>query len=405
MDNLTVFSDSARNLTADAKNGESLPLWTTYVEQLYICLTMLIGAPGNALILFVQFNNKDRSSTDILIAAMAVYELICSSILSVLRLLVSSRLWLLIASNFLCRLHFGLGYLTTFASSYLLAAIAVDRYIKTCWPLSNRFNVKTSKIICVFVFFAGCFASGSVWISVIVNERFECVVSLEYIYLQFPWDMVLISSTAFVFIIFIFTYVNIAITLRKRICFRKTTKVWPTKVRANACVRSKSQATTVSSEWQHRTQTSTMTLVDLESEDTDRAQSSGATLAFQRSECYRKSKVDENKPSHYPPSTSKQLQAGYRQNIPKLTADSQTESAEKTANRITLIMFLLALIYALTYTTVNACVATNGAMGPVMEKFCKSILVVNCISNPVLLFCMSSRYRTVAKTLIFRRRR
>lgn len=47
-----------------------VPTWSVIVENSYVGLVFLIGVPGNALIVYVHKKDHDKTSTDILIAAI-----------------------------------------------------------------------------------------------------------------------------------------------------------------------------------------------------------------------------------------------------------------------------------------------------------------------------------------------
>ena len=153
-------------------NWTKMPAWVRYVEISYLSVIMLIGIPGNSLIICVQSRNRDKTSTDYFIGAMAVCELLCSSANASLRIIMNTKIWIHIASHMFCRFDLNLIYITTFTSSYLLAAIAVDRYFKTCKPLSNVYNVKTSKLICLVVVFVGFLTGISGYFVFEVDEHF-----------------------------------------------------------------------------------------------------------------------------------------------------------------------------------------------------------------------------------------
>jgi len=72
----------------------------------------------------------------------------CSSMNASLRIIINTKIWIHIASHTVCRFNLSLMFTTIFTSTYLLA---VDRYFKTCKPLSNVYNVRTGKKICIAV--------------------------------------------------------------------------------------------------------------------------------------------------------------------------------------------------------------------------------------------------------------
>lgn len=397
MKNDTDF-EKVSNLTLDDNNDSyfSLPSWVLYLETFYLSIIMLIGIPGNVMIILVQKRNRDRSSTDYLIVVMAAYELVCSSLNAAVKIIMNTRLWLYIASDHICRLHLFLTYITTFSSTYLLAAVAIDRYVKTCKPLSNICSRQASKRICVTIAFVGFLTGISSLFVFELDDRIDCSVSIEHKQFQSIWDMVIIASTAIVLAIFIFSYVNIAVTLRKRVRVRnrkkkqrqETSNNQPRKFTLNGILRKIGRGKVVpTTETVRAADTSVFT-----SSGTNRPPSNCADdgESSQRESCFSSYRVLEERPVHHGNARA---------------ANRPATLAEETVNRTTLMLFLLTVIYAVTFTFTNIFVMTADAiLGRVLEKLCKSLLMINCITNPVFFFCMSSKYRTSAKRLLFRRR-
>lgn len=56
-----------------------VPKWAEIVVLIYMSMVTVFGIPGNGIILIVQGKIRDKSSTDILVTTMAVFELLCSS--------------------------------------------------------------------------------------------------------------------------------------------------------------------------------------------------------------------------------------------------------------------------------------------------------------------------------------
>lgn len=387
------MANESANENVSAPSSEEgftpLPLWVGYLEISYLTVIVLIGVPGNILILLVQRQNREKSSTDILIAAIAVFELVCSGCNAPLKILMNTRLWIFIMSDSICRFHIFIVYTTTFASTYLLAAVAIDRYVKTCRPLSTIYTTRRSKIICCIVSVIGFITSILPSIVFELDNRHDCSAAMAYRKWLSFWDMAIIASTIIIFGIFVFSYVNIAIALhkRKRVPEKKqnTTQVENDQSTFTSVLRkfrsvkvgplSKSACETENKviEAAGCSSSNGKGLEDAESNQQDSSMSANRVL----------SKSVDRRRNHRP-----------------------TTLAGETVNRTTLMLFLLTLIYAVTFTMTNIFVMTADAIiGRTMEKLCKSILMINCITNPVFFFCMSSKYRAVAKSLVWKRRR
>jgi len=71
--------------------------------------------------------------------------------------------------------------------------------------------------------------------------------------------------------------------------------------------------------------------------------------------------------------------------------------AEETVIRTTLMLFVLTVSYAITFTVANIFVMTaNAVLSHIIAKVFASLLIINCITHPVCFFCMSSKYRESA---------
>jgi len=368
-------------------NWTKMPAWVRYVEISYLSVIMLIGIPGNSLIICVQSRNRDKTSTDYFIGAMAVCELLCSSANASLRIIMNTKIWIHIASHTFCRFHLNLIYITTFTSSYLLAAIAVDRYFKTCKPLSNVYNVKTSKLICLVVVFVGFLTGISGYFVFEVDEHFVCIVAKKYIKLQHGLDSCIISSTIVIFLVFIFTYVKIVITLCKRI---------RTQPLASSITIRKSTT-------KPNTRTLSYIFQKFKRNTVEPGSTSSKTVATSSGIKYpSKDRSDAESSKHESSSSTYRV----REERSVRVTNRPATLAEETVNRTTLMLFVLTIIYTITFTLTNIFVMTADAiLGHIMVKLCKSLLMINCISNPICFICMSSKYRASAKRLLFRRRR
>ena len=371
----------------------NIPPWVRHVEDFYLFVIMLIGIPGNSLIICIQSRNRHKSTTDYFIGAMAVYELVCCSLNASLKIIMNSKIWIYIASHTLCRFHFNLVFITTFTSAYFLAGIAVDRYFKTCKPLSNFNKVRTCKPICVAVVFVGFLTGISSYFVFEVDEHVECNVAKKYMKLQYVWNSCILSSTVAIFLVFIFTYVNIVITLRKRVRARKRARsitIGKSTTQQNRTTlsyilkkmkRNKVEPASVSTKT-----VATSSRIKYPSNDRAHAES----LNHETS-CSTWCRVPKNRPT--------QLRTALVTNLSATTI-------EETVNRTTLMLFVLTVIYTITFSLANIFVMTaDTILGPIMVKLCKSLLLINCITNPICFFCMSSKYRASAKRLLFRRRR
>lgn len=120
-------------------NGESstsvIPFWSNVFVIVFMSIIILLGVFGNGLIILILTGMKTKFSTDYYILTMAIVDFICSGLnapLYIVRNVESA--WTIHGSTRFCQVHASMLYLTNMASTLLLTAIAVDRYIVTCRP-------------------------------------------------------------------------------------------------------------------------------------------------------------------------------------------------------------------------------------------------------------------------------
>lgn len=414
MDNVTDFFNNTTPLVHDdvhqiSRNG--LPKWAKIWELTYLIIIGLIGTPGNLLILLVQKRNRNKSSTDYLVVGMAFHELICSSINDAVKILMHiENVWAMIASDTLCGVHFCMVYTNLFASSYLLAAIAVDRCIKTCLPLSSIFTPKRSKVICVVASIAGFIAGITTLFTYAVDDHLVCIVSKEGLDLQLKWDIGVTITIGLVVLVFIVSYTIIALALRKRVLKRKQT--------ARTSEMTSSSTSKFKEKWlkwrrakvEPYPESSDHTLNTTNIADTVEASSSRDKIGEDAQELEEKyeegqgqdnSIVSPRRPMDEMPSNSSANKSGNYIKPKPLKKSRSVTQVESTLTRTTRIMFILSVIYIILWTVTSISVHTNSALvGVVVFELSKTFFMINCVSNPILFFSMSSKYRSGAKRLL-----
>lgn len=377
MENTTVLGLGA-NLTVVSV----IPLWAKCVEMSYLSLIAIIGTPGNILILIVQKSNRHKSSTDFLVITMAIYELICSSFNAPIKIIYNTSVWPHMASDTVCRIHAFLIYILTFSPTYLLGAIAVDRYVKTCRPLSNICDTKASKIVCVLMSLVGLLAAVPSILTYEMKDNYICDVSTFYRNLQYTWDQCVTTSVGLVILVFAFSYFNIAITLNSRIRKRKRKET--------------SQTTSTHDE------KSAWKFV----QSFQRFRQKKVTPSNHVSELNEVPISDSKQPTQTGDSKMSTAVISQASNSNANTQENATHKtmAEQTLNRTTRIMALLTMTFVVIWGVTCVCVLTEDpVLGDVLEKFSDTFFLLNCTTNPVVFFCMSSKYRKKAKSLICRR--
>lgn len=414
MENDTSFDNELYNTTLPPtgfqEESESLPMWAQIFELSYLSVVAAIGTPGNILILLVQKRNREKSSTDYLVTAMACHELLCSSINAAIKLFMhTGRIWQSFASDTFCRIHYFIMFANTLSSTYLLGAIAVDRYIKTCKPACSYYTTTTSKYACIGLSAVAFILSITTLVTYHLTDNFICAIAKDLNYIQYHNNIFVLSSIGIVGIIFVACYTSIAVTLRKRVRNRKRVLVNQQKPSINQSTSQRS-----ASIW----------LVNFRRKTSVEPQSSSSHPNIKSTP---EQSIPENgtlgaefenhEKKHKIPNTRKVSNNRSNGSQNKTSRDNQKVSqvrkpnhniamVEQTVSRTTRIMFLISVIFVVVWTLVSLSALSNDTLlGYVIGRYSNTIFMINCITNPTVFFCMSSKYRSVAKSILCRFRR
>lgn len=399
-----------------------IPTWVNIFEIIYLSMIGLIGTPGNLLIILVQRANPERTSTDYLVVAMACHEMFCSSVNNAVKILMhTGRFWATVASDNLCRVHFFLMYTSTQSSSFLLASIAIDRCIKTCRPLCNVFSLRQSKIICVASSVAGLVLGSVCLVTFELNDYTQCGPSKELLDLQLKWDTVVTLSLAMVVATFIVSYTIIAVTLRKRVLARRkgvnsreTTSDTQTslKTRLFKIVNKKTKIEPLSSALALKPNVSEG---ETDGQFVGRSQTNTTQITSEANgSCEKDQKGNENsgdssntnaltniKPSRETAGNSLITQSANQNTEQTVKRNKNMRMVEVAFNRTTRIMFMLSAIYIVLWTITSIHVHTKFTVLSVeLSEIAKTFFMMNCITNPILFFTLSMKYRQGAKQLL-----
>nr|XP_054763476.1 kappa-type opioid receptor-like [Lytechinus pictus] len=105
---------------------------------------MVLGIPGNGLIIIVYCKKQRKTGTDAFILGLAIVDfIVCLSF----PLKIYSYLTLQFTSDVLCKIMHFIVFWNTYLGEFLTAAITVDRYIAVCKPLKRRVSPKQAIII------------------------------------------------------------------------------------------------------------------------------------------------------------------------------------------------------------------------------------------------------------------
>lgn len=345
------------------------PQWALDVELVYIFFVVIIGVPGNGLIILVHSKNNEKTSTDFYVLTMAVLEFISSSASAVLRIFVNTCVvWIAIASVQVCSLRQFVTTYTTQTAAYILGAIAVDRYIKTCRPLNSYYTNRRAKLVCVVIVAVSGVLCLPAKIGVYdVDEFYNCVFIPETQARKKLFDMLLILLNIVVYVVICVAYLKIAVSLRKRQAEkikRATGHIGPTNQSAQKSSTKIYPATATRST----------------------IQQSGTTFEVSPQISVSQCSVEQtDNNSAFSTSTKSKDQL-------------RTETSTTSTSRFEALRFqesVVNLTYLVPWIRVLA-----GPVGPVFDNFARSIFMNNCITNPVLFYSMSTKFRKDVRTLL-----
>ena len=200
------------------KLSSLVPGWSTVTLIIFIVISMLIGLPGNSLVLIVVPKVKRKTSTDWFIIFIAACDLISLSVSGTLYILFfTPEVWTAISSEFVCKFHYYIIHCVFLQSLLLITCMGLDRYIKTCRPHSVLFTPKIALRCCVTITTVSFLYNISQIFTTKLNIYGECALDSTKAALQisvygFTFVVVLLCSGAVCIM-----YAKIAIKIRGRV--------------------------------------------------------------------------------------------------------------------------------------------------------------------------------------------
>ena len=113
-----------------------------------VCVLIALGVPGNAIALLVYIMKMKRSTASYFIITLAFSDLINCLISLPVELYLITNFWTF-DIPWLCKFSRFITAAMNNTSSFVLAAIAVERFRSICLPLKPRISSMCCKMICV----------------------------------------------------------------------------------------------------------------------------------------------------------------------------------------------------------------------------------------------------------------
>nr|XP_054768552.1 C5a anaphylatoxin chemotactic receptor 1-like [Lytechinus pictus] len=184
---------------------------------IFYSLQIIFGIPGNVLIIVVYYKKKRKISTDILIIAQGIIDL-AASLLAPINIInsVSDQFTVKVV----CRIAlFGINSLA-FASLFLTAAIAIDRFFYVCRPFGKRTSNKRALVLAVTCWVLGSSLTCTklIYVDAVTSSSGEitCLVVDVYDFLDTLEAWLKTSGFVFALVTSVVMYGKIYMTIRKQ---------------------------------------------------------------------------------------------------------------------------------------------------------------------------------------------
>lgn len=415
MDSLDNTTTSAPLDEQEAGADMGDPPASLLFESVFMLLVMFVGVPGNILSILVQVKTPRKSSTDHFILTMAGFDLVCSALGAPMFIVKNIRtLRMALQSAAFCIVHKLVVYLTSSSTSLLLAVIAINRYVLTCRPFSRMNSIINNHIRGINVGISVSSIGVSIWIPLYegYNERSSiCVPGSSFVVYIMKTIVMLVFAA--MFLIGSVCYIKIAVAIRERhklmIMRRLNTpnnskpsasmspsvnkqepwglrigcwpgkgcrnKIMPESLATRTCPRGSRSSLAMKS----------AALSDGKHEDKQcQEHLSGILTPGSKDKISTKESTNE---------MVETALTSYKRLNPAALAALQKE--ERTINRITLMLFVITLVYIISWLMhwCSLFSTTNNIVNEILRSF-KNAFIVNCAINPIVYSLMSSKYRS-----------
>ena len=387
-------------LTQDSLTASALWQWIWLSELIFMAIIFIFGTSGNIFVILVELKNKIKYSTDYLVISLSSFEIVCAT-LTPARFVMEYTpvLWKHVGSSSFCQFSWFVGYATGLSSPLLLSAIAVDRFILTCRPLTKWYGVRTGKfvaagltIVCVVLSLPSVYA-------VYAGDHLLCEPTLKHIDLIL-YTNILTNLSIISFFVITISYIFVGRAIHKRNSKEHATQhrmVNSDEIRRGRCSRWLSCPcrplffTNTIQPLNNHPRTD-----DAELQSGIKTQSSSCTTTLQLS-------TIQSESTNTRTSSESNASGSQMNNSAHLLANSQKS---KLMRKTTLIMFMITLTYVITHTSawvLSIIPWENEETTNLLMHISAVVAMITCVSNPAYFFLLSSKFRQTAKKILFRK--
>lgn len=373
--------------------------WVDYSEIGILLFMFIFGAPGNGLIVFVQWKSTDTTSTDCLVAGMAVCDFLDSSVITALALL-NAGFRHYVASPWFCKLLNFFLYWAAMASVFNIGALAIDRYILICWPFSRIYTKRIAKLVSVLVaVVSGILASPALFFLSYNSAFVMCVLEDGVQVLVGKWNAVLVTSVIIILVLTIVAYFRIACELRK--IAKRSTIARGLTVNIGAKNELKKTAIRIASMQTPRSSKK----VELNEEQSSLKQVPADFSAARRinkpdAENITEARQPSPKPVMVCSTSSPHSAIGT--NFQKVQTRDPKRFRQLDIDRMTIALFSITVIYIISWGTPSTLFITNYNTHPAFKRLLYLFGRSNIVTNPLVFILLSSKFRANAKKVLCR---
>ena len=363
--------------------------------NIYLGICMILGVILNTFVIFVQFKNGDKTSSDWWIAFMNLYDLLISAIVIPIFFTYSTGLWKLFGNDVICKIHMTLCHFTIFSSAFLIVGLSLERYFKVCKPTKCKFSRRFSRNLCISISIATLSCSlPSAFLYGSSSGNCELVGTgfAQHAFKLYYLCFIILFVASFVTVIF--SYSNIAVVILKS---KSNLEKYSTGTENdNAKVKCGCFISLLCCGQQSFDITATVDTVEQSTETEQRSSNDPQVFV-----------LSESRFRNTNGSASMQNNAGNTELMPAPPVRKDTKQNKRVET--TRLTFLLCLIFVLTwappwvwYAIAVIWKAKNIPHQTLVacDFFLRRSYMINVVTNPILMILLNTKFRENAKNIL-----
>ncbi|KAK3589669.1 hypothetical protein CHS0354_015174 [Potamilus streckersoni] len=175
--------------------------------------SMTIGIPGNSIVLAIYQKLKPGTNIDCYILSIALLDLVCLVVTIPMYIVMQTQIWDITDVNTFCKTLNFTGQIVTFAESFLLCAMAIERFIKVCRRKSRFFLDQRGKYVVLSIILITFFISVPNLLFSWVDYHRSCKPITNPSWIASAFFLLTVSLFIVMFGIVSFSYANVAMKL------------------------------------------------------------------------------------------------------------------------------------------------------------------------------------------------